>query len=100
MAPKLDEVTTKAAATDGRVATIESRQKVELEELKVGFVKSLNAMNDTISELEGKIATAAGVHASVVSVTISVTETTKAASVLITATIAVPAATTAAAVRT
>ena len=55
MAPKLDEVTTKAAATDGRVATIESRQKVELEELKVGFVKSLNAMNDTISELEGKI---------------------------------------------
>ena len=51
-------------------------------------------------ELEGKIATAAGVHASVVSVTSSVTETTQAASVLITATIAVPAATTAAAVRT
>jgi|EP01047_Picozoa_sp_COSAG01_P037075 hypothetical protein len=55
MAPKLEEVTTKAAATDGRVATIESRQKVELEELKVGFVKSLTSMNDTISELEGKI---------------------------------------------
>ena len=51
-------------------------------------------------ELEAKIATAAGVHASVVSVTSSVTETTEAASVLITATIAVPAATTAAAVRT
>ena len=51
-------------------------------------------------ELEGKIATAAGVHASVVSLQTETIESAGAASVLITATIAVPAATTAAAVRT